>query len=72
MRERASPEWAETAFGSALLRVARGPQGHDRPDLLARLLHLTYASKKRNRINGPPALQNVLIFAQDAVAEAIF
>ena len=41
----------------ALLRVAPGPQGHARPDLPARLSHRTYASKKRNRINGPRALQ---------------
>jgi hypothetical protein len=41
----------------ALLRVAPGPQGHAQTDLAARLLHRIYATKKRNRINGPRALQ---------------
>jgi hypothetical protein len=41
----------------ALLRVAPGPKGHAEPNLPARLSHRTYASKKRNRINGPRAFQ---------------
>ena len=57
MREGALPEWAETRSGT--VRFARSTRpARDAPNriLAARLLHLTYASKTCNRINGPRAL----------------